>query len=228
MKIDIITLFPELFFPFVDWSMIKKARQIKALNLSVYDLRRWAIDKRGTVDGHPYSGGPGMILRPEPIANAITALKKKSPKAKVVLTDPRGNALTQKKSQSLSKGNDLIIICGHYEGVDERIRKYLIDEEISIGNFVLSGGEIAAMVIVDAVSRLLDGVLEKEGANSEETFSPGLEKIVGKKTDKKLLEYPQYTRPESFDGHKVPKVLLSGNHQKIMKWKKDKIKTKHD
>jgi tRNA (guanine37-N1)-methyltransferase len=145
----------------------------------------------------------------------------------VILTDPRGKTFDQQKATKLSRGENLIIICGHYEGVDERVRKHLIDEEISIGDFVLSGGEIAAMVIVDAVSRLLPGVLEKESANSEETFSAGLEKMK-KVNSQKLLEYPQYTRPESFSGHKVPKVLLSGNHEKIIKWKKDSIKTKNE
>jgi tRNA (guanine37-N1)-methyltransferase len=228
MKIDVVTLFPDLFDPFVNWSMIRKARSIKALDLSFHDLRNWAIDKRGTVDGHPYSGGPGMILRPEPIDRAITALKKKNHKAKVVLTDPRGKKFDQKKAEKLSKGKNLIIICGHYEGVDQRVRKYLVDEEISIGDFILSGGEIAAMVIIDAVSRLLPKVLEKEGASKEETFSPGLEKIVTKDKKEKLLEYPQYTRPENFKGHKVPKVLLSGNHQQILKWKGKKIIKKYD
>ena len=231
MKVNIITLFPDLFSPFIKWSMIKKARKINALDLSIHDLRKWAIDKRGTVDDRPYGGGPGMILRPEPVFKAITALKKKNPNSKVVLTDPRGKTFDQKKALAFSKGENLIIICGHYEGVDERIRKYMIDEEVSIGNFVLSGGELASMIIIDAVSRLLPGVLEKKGADEIETFSPGLNKLIEKSerndfSGKKLLEFPQYTRPTNFKGWKVPKVLSSGNHQDILKWQTDKIKTK--
>ena len=184
MKIDIITLFPDLFPPFTNWSMIKKSREISALKLSFHDLREWAIDKRGTVDDRPYGGGAGMILRPEPVFKAISSLKKKNPHSKVILTDPRGKTFNQNKAQKLSEGGDLVIICGHYEGVDERIRKYMIDEEISIGSFVLSGGELASMIIVDAISRLLPGVLKKDKASEIETFSPGLNKLLRKSTKK--------------------------------------------
>ena len=226
MKIDIITLFPDLFTPFVEWSMIKKSKEINALKLSFHDLRKWAIDERGTVDDRPYGGGAGMILRPEPVFKAIAHLKKKNPGSKVILTDPRGKTFDQKKALAFSKGENLIIICGHYEGVDERIRKHMIDEEISIGNFILSGGELASMVIIDAISRLLPGVLKKENAREIETFSPGLAKMIKEKNEaKNLLEFPQYTRPTIFKGWKVPKVLSSGNHQDILKWQTDKIKT---
>jgi tRNA (guanine37-N1)-methyltransferase len=259
MKIDIVTLFPELFAPFLEWSMIKKARELKALDLKVHDLRKWAIDERGTVDDHPYGGGPGMILRPEPIYNALRVLSSKfqtpnskqapnsndqnsklSKEEKIILLSPKGKTFNQKMAQKLAKLNHLILICGHYEGVDERVRKYMIDEEISIGNYVLSGGELPAMVVTDAVSRLLPGVLEKEGAAEIESFSPGLGKLIRQfgdnQTDikhqassiKPLLEFPHYTRPPIFKGWKVPKILLSGNHQEIAKWRAKKIKTKQN
>jgi len=228
MKVDIITLFPELFASFLEWSMIKKAREIKALNIKIHNLRRWGIDKRGSVDDHPYGRGDGMILRPEPIFSAIKALKKskvKSQKSKVILTDPRGKLFTQKKANLMAKIDHMILICGHYEGVDERIRQHLVDEEISIGNYVLSGGELPAMVIVDSISRLLSGVLKKEGASQIESFSPGLSKMTGLKS-KILTEFPQYTRPPDFIGWKVPEVLVSGNHKEILRWQVKNISSK--
>jgi len=268
MKIDIITLFPELFTPFFEWSMIKKAREIKALEIEAHNLRNWGIDKRGTVDDRPYGGGAGMILRIEPIYNALRALNSKSKtlnskqirnpksqriKQKIILLSAKGKTFDQKTARKLAGMDHLILVCGHYEGVDERVRKYLIDEDISIGNYVLSGGEIPAMVVVDAVSRLLPRVLEKEGAAEIESFSPGLEEMLRRTghrparlnaklgrynlpkceafggslaTDHQLIEFPQYTRPPIFKGWKVPKVLLSGNHQKIAEWRARKIKTK--
>jgi len=229
MKIDILTLFPELFTPFLEWSMVKKAQKIKALNVKVHDLKNWSIDKRGTVDDHPYGGGPGMLIRPEPVYNALKNLapSRKNAKEKIILFSPKGKLLNQKLVQKITELDRITLICGHYEGVDERIRKHMADDEISIGNYVLSGGEIPAMVIVDSVSRLLPGVLKKENASEIESFSPGLKKLT--KNDKKtglLLEYPQYTRPPIFRGWKVPDVLLSGNHQKIAKWRIKKVKTK--
>jgi len=227
LRIDIITLFPELFPPFLEWSMIKKAREIKALELVVHNLRKWGIDKRGTVDDHPYGGGPGMILRPEPIFKAIKATARKK-KRKIVLLSPKGKTFTQEKARDFSRLNQLVLICGHYEGVDERVRKYMIDEDISIGNYILSGGELAAMVVTDTTSRLLPGVLEKEGASEIESFSPGLAKLLrlSSRKAKNLVEFPQYTRPPVFNGWKVPAVLLSGNHQKIAQWRAKKIKKK--
>jgi len=227
LRIDIITLFPELFPPFLEWSMIKKAREIKALELVVHNLRKWGIDKRGTVDDHPYGGGPGMILRPEPIFKAIKAIARKK-KRKIVLLSPKGKTFSQEKARDFSRLDQLVLICGHYEGVDERVRKYMIDEDISIGNYVLSGGELAAMVVTDATSRLLPGVLEKEGASEIESFSPGLAKLLrlSSREAKNLVEFPQYTRPPVFNGWKVPAVLLSGNHQKIAQWRAKKIKKK--
>jgi tRNA (guanine37-N1)-methyltransferase len=223
MRIDIITIFPEFFDCFLDWSMIKKAQEVNAITITVHNLRNWGVDKRGTVDDHSYGGGPGMILRPEPVYNALKEIKKKN-KGKVVLTDARGKTFNQKIAKTYSKRKELVIICGHYEGIDQRVLKYMVDDVISIGNYVISGGELAAQVMVDSISRLLPGVLEKEGASSVETFSSGLNKLTNKKG--LLFEFPQYTRPENFKGWKVPKVLLSGDHKKIQDWRARKITKK--
>ncbi len=233
MKIDIVTLFPEIFTPFKEWSMIKKAREINALDLNVHDLRQWAIDKHGTVDSRPYGGGPGMILRPEPIFNSLSELKlkAKSSNLKAILLSAKGQTFNQKTAQKLSKLDQAILICGHYEGVDERVRQKMIDIDISIGDYVLSGGEIPAMVVTDAISRLLPNVLEKEGAAEEESFSPGLTKLLPESSKLKaesLIEFPQYTRPEDFNGWKVPDILLSGDHQKITQWRAEQITIKND
>jgi len=229
LGVNIITLFPNLFAPFLNWSMIKKAQESGALGLKVHDLRQWAIDKRGTVDDRPYSGGPGMIIRIEPIYEALKKLRSK--KSLVVLTDPRGKVFDQKLARKLSREKEIIIICGHYEGIDERVRENLIDLEISVGDYVLSGGELPAMIVTDAVSRLLPGVLAKADATEIETFSPGLKKLVrttGKKNPSanQLLEFPQYARPSEFMGWKVPSVLLSGDHKKIATWQTKYIKVK--
>ncbi len=205
--------------------MIKKAQEIKALDLKIHNLRDWGIDERGTTDDTSYGGGPGMILRVEPVYNALKKLKKKG--SKVIFLSPKGKALTQSKSTKLVKQKHLILLCGHYEGIDERIRENLIDEEISIGDYVLSGGELPAMVLVDSLSRLLPNVLEKEGASEIESFSKGLKKYSGKKEPaSKLVEYPHYTRPENFKGWKVPEILLSGNHGKIKEWRANNVRTR--
>ncbi len=237
MRIDIITLFPEIFLPFKEWSMIKKAREISALEIDVHNLRDWAVDKHGTVDSRPYGGGPGMILRPEPIYHALNDLTRNPPTRnskthKTVLLSAKGETFDQKMAEKFSKLDQLILVCGHYEGVDERVRQHMIDIDVSIGNYVLSGGEIPAMSVTDAVSRLLPQVLEKEGAVEVESFSSGLKKMIPKNVkskmlNEKLLEFPQYTRPEIFKGWKVPDILLSGNHQKINQWRAKKI-TKKD
>jgi len=230
MKIDIITLFPELFEAFLGWSMIKKAQAIKATEINIHNLRDWAIDDYGSVDDRPYGGGPGMILRIEPIFKAIQTLKTKD--SQIVLLSAKGETFNQKRAKKLAQEKHLILICGHYEGVDERVRQHLIDFDISIGNYILSGGELAAMVVTDAISRLQPKVLAKDHASEIESFSSGLKKMVSAKptnpqaeTANQLLEFPQYTRPENFAGWKVPKVLLSGNHEKINQWRIKKIKT---
>lgn len=218
MRIDIITLFPEMFEgPFRE-SIVQRAQDKKLVQITTYDLRKWALDKRGTVDDKPYGGGTGMLLRPEPIFVAVSSLIKNpvlnKPKnrvlRKVVLLDAGGKMYSQKHASDYSKLDQLILICGHYEGIDYRVHEHLADEVISIGSFVVTGGEIPAMLIADSVTRLLPGVLEKEDATTIESF-----------TQEGLLEYPQYTRPEIYQGHRVSEILLSGDHAKIDSWRKE-------
>ncbi|NCN58700.1 tRNA (guanosine(37)-N1)-methyltransferase TrmD [Candidatus Roizmanbacteria bacterium CG22_combo_CG10-13_8_21_14_all_38_20] len=220
MNIDIITLFPKMFSGPFEESIVQRAQDKKLVQITIYDLRNWALDKRGTVDDKPYGGGTGMLLRPEPIFDVVKDIKSKSPTShfvkgrtlntRVVLLDAGGELYNQKKAAEYSKLDQLILICGHYEGVDYRVHEHLADEIISIGNFVLTGGEIPAMLIADSVTRLIPGVLEKEEATTIESFS-----------DEMTLEYPQYTRPEIYQGHKVPEILLSGDHAKIDNWRKE-------
>lgn len=207
VKIDILTLFPEMFKGPFDESILQRAQDKGLVEIKIHNLRKWAKDKRGTVDDRPYGGGVGMVMMVAPIAEAIGELKVQSSKFKVVLLSPRGKVWKQSLAQEYSKFDHLILICGHYEGVDERIRNF-IDEEISIGDYVLTGGELPAMVIVDSIVRLVPGVLEKPEATKFESFSNS------------LLEYPQYTRPANFRGWKVPEILLSGDHKKIGEWRK--------
>ncbi len=209
MKIDIITLFPKMFNGPFDESIVRRAQNKSLVEINIHDLRKWAKDKRKTVDDRPYGGGTGMILMIEPIYEALKKIKNK--KSKIILLSPRGRIFNQDKAREFSKLDHLILIAGHYEGFDERIEEHLVDEEISIGDYVLTGGELPAMVLIDAVVRLIPGVLEKEEATKFESFSEG-----------NLLEYPQYTRPENFKGWKVPEILLSGNHAEIEKWRHQK------
>jgi tRNA (guanine37-N1)-methyltransferase len=209
MKIDILTLFPEMFKGPFDESIIKRAQDKKIVEIKIHNLRNWAKDKHRTVDDRPFGGGVGMVLMVEPINQALKSLKKKN--AKTILLTPQGKVFNQKMAQKMSKENHLILICGHYEGIDERVREHLVDEEISIGDYVLTGGELPAMIVAETITRLIPGVLEKSEAIKNESFSP-----------ENTLEYPQYTRPAEFKGWKVPKVLLSGNHQKIEAWRKKK------
>jgi len=201
---------------FFEESIIKRAVEKKLVEIKVVNLRDFAIDDYGTVDDRPYGGGVGMVIRVDVVYKAIQNLKSKisnpKVKTKILLTSPRGRLFNQRKAEEYSKIDQLIIIAGHYEGVDERVNEF-IDEEVSIGDYVLTGGEIPAAAIVDSVVRLLPGVLKKDEAIKQESFN-----IKGKK----LLEYPQYTRPEEFKGIKVPKVLMGGNHKEIEKWRLDK------
>lgn len=218
MHIDIVTLFPEMFTSVFGHSILKRAQHKGKVSIAFHNLRKWAVDARGTVDEKPFGGGPGMLLRPEPIYNALTSLvPKKEDGVKTLLFTPQGTRLTQHKVEYLAHQTRLIIVCGHYEGVDERVRAYF-DEQISIGDYVLSGGELAAMVLTDAVARLVPGVLGKDKSNKEESFS--LVKMTSGKS-KRLIEYPQYTQPRVFRGKKVPAVLLSGHHKKIQEWQID-------
>ena len=212
MKVQIITLFPEIFEGVFDKSMMFKAKEQGALSVEYINLRDFGIGPRKQVDDTPYGGGDGMLLMIEPLANAIAFAKskvKKSVKSKVLLMTPRGETYTQKKAQNLSGIDELIIICGRYEGYDERVVE-LVDEQISIGNYVLTGGEIPAMAVVDSVVRLIPGVLGGENSAEIESFSD---------EESSELEFPQYTRPDDFGGKKVPGVLLSGNHGEINKWR---------
>jgi len=207
MKIAIVTLFPEMFSPILGASMMWKAQKEKLVKFEIVDLRKFGIGPRKQVDDTPYGGGAGMVLKPEPVFAAVKAAKKKLPKAKVILMTPRGEKFTQISAKKLSKLSEVIILCGHYEGFDERITK-LVDIEISVGDYILTGGELPAMTVVDAMVRLIPGVLGDKQSSHDESFSQG------------LLEYPQYTRPDDFEGMKVPEVLLGGNHNKIMVWRK--------
>lgn len=210
MVIDIITLFPDFFKTVFESSIIRRAQDKLLVKINIHNLRNWAIDKRGTVDGRPYGGGVGMILRPEPIFEAVKSLKQK--KSYIILLSASGNKFNQEKAIKFSKLNHLILICGHYEGVDQRIVDHLIDEEISIGDYILTGGEIPAMVLVDSIVRLIPKVLEKPEAVEKESFTKNV-------MNQSLLEYPHYTRPEIYNKMKVPSVLLSGNHKQIDIWR---------
>jgi len=211
MRIDIITLFPEICRAPLSESMMKRAQESGALDLHIHNLRDWTTDKHHVVDDAPFGGGQGMVMKPEPIFAAVEDLQSKiqNPKSKIIFMSPTGRKFDQQTATQFSTESHLIIICGHYEGVDHRVIEHLVDDEISIGDYVLTNGAIAAVVLVDAVVRLLPGVLGDEQSAIDDSFSGG------------LLEGPQYTRPSEFRGWKVPDVLLSGNHAEIAKWRKE-------
>lgn len=225
MKFDIVTIFPDLFSGFLIESLLARAQKKKLLTVKVHDLRKWTTDNHKTVDDRPYGGGAGMVLKVEPIFRAVKSLKFKikSKRSRIILLSAKGKTFTQKDARRLAKYDHLIFICGRYEGVDERVAEHIADEEISIGNFILFGGEVASMVIIESVSRLVPGVVQKEESIENESFSD---------KEAKTKEYSQYTRPEIFeikeeflDGFRtkklrVPKVLLSGDHKKIQEWRK--------
>ncbi|MCK9588893.1 MAG: tRNA (guanosine(37)-N1)-methyltransferase TrmD [Terrimicrobiaceae bacterium] len=219
IKFDIITIFPEIFSFYFGESILKRAQQKKLIKIQVHNLRDYSDRKNHhrQVDDRPYGGGPGMILMVEPMAKAIQRIKNKElrikKKTKVIMLTPAGKQFDQKMAQRLSKYSQLVLLCGRYEGFDARLDKY-VDEKISIGPYVLSGGEIPAMVITEAVARNIPGVLGHQDATKEETFSGDLD----------YIEYPQYTRPENYKGQKVPKILLSGNHAEIKKWQQSQSK----
>lgn len=215
IKFNIITIFPEIFESYFNESIIGRAQEKRLVNIKVHNLRDYTDDRRKTVDDHPYGGGAGMVMTVEPIFKAVNKLKVRSSKMKVILFSPKGKKFDQKMAKRFSKLDNLIMICGRYEGVDERVAKYIADEEVSVGDYVLTGGEIPAMIVVDAVTRLIPGVIAKESLN-EESFSFKKEKALREEN----YEYPQYTRPEVFGKWSVPKVLLSGDHKKINEWRK--------
>ena len=210
MRIDVLTLFPEMFPPVLGVSIIGKALQNEIVDLRYHNIRDYTENKHKKVDDYPYGGGLGMVMQCQPIFSAVDSIKAQiAAKSRVILMSPQGRSFDQEKARALSNYENLIIICGHYEGVDERVSEGLVDEEISIGDFVLTGGEIAAMAIIDAVCRLLPGVLKEDASHSIESFGDG------------LLEYPQYTRPPIFNGMAVPEVLLSGHHENVDKWRRE-------
>ena len=206
MKFDVLTLFPEMFDTLTQ-SIIGKAKEKELIDINLINIRDFSKDKHKKVDDTPYGGGAGMVIRPDVVYDAYKSIENKD--AKVIYMSPQGKILNQKKVEDLSKQKHLIILCGHYEGIDQRVLDKIVDEEISIGDYVLTGGEIPAMVLIDSISRYVEGVISQESIE-EESFSNG------------LLEYPQYTRPEVFEGEKVPEILLSGHHENIEKWRKDK------
>ncbi|WP_404351465.1 tRNA (guanosine(37)-N1)-methyltransferase TrmD [Sutcliffiella horikoshii] len=210
MKIDILSIFPEMFTGVLGASILNKAAEKGAVQYSVTDFREFADNKHKTVDDYPYGGGAGMVLKAQPIFDAVSSLAEANQtvkKPRVILMCPQGERYTQKKAEELAQEEHLIFICGHYEGYDERIREHVVTDEISIGDYVLTGGELASMVIVDSVVRLLPDVLGKAASHEQDSFSTG------------LLEHPHYTRPADFRGMKVPDVLLSGNHAHIEEWR---------
>ena len=207
MTIQIITLFPEMFDGVLNNSMLWKAQDKKLVEYKLVNLRDFGLGPRKTVDDTPYGGGDGMVLKPEPLVAAIESAQKTNKKAQVILMTPRGEKFSQAKAQELAQLQDMILVCGRYEGYDERVTKF-VDQQISIGDYVLTGGELPAMVVVDAITRLIPGVLGGETSAANESFADG-----------QTVEHPQYTRPEEFRGEKVPDILLGGNHSEIAKWR---------
>jgi tRNA (guanine37-N1)-methyltransferase len=208
MIIDILTIFPGMMAGPISESIIGKAIERKLIDIRVINIRDYAVDKHRTTDDRPFGGGSGMVMKPEPLAASIGNLRENDPAARVILLSPQGRLFDQKIAFELSRLNHVCLVCGRYEGVDERIRNHYVDDEVSIGYYVVTGGELPALVIVDAVARLLPGVLGSDESLNEESFTTG------------LLEYPQYTRPEIFENHRVPDILLSGNHGAIQRWRR--------
>jgi tRNA (guanine37-N1)-methyltransferase len=210
MQIDILCLFPEMFTSPLSQSIAKRAAERGLVNIVVHDIRDWAHDKHHTVDDYPYGGGPGMVLKPEPIFEAVETIRQSigADEIPIILLSPQGRPFSQSVAQELALHPHILLICGHYEGIDERVCEHLATDEISIGDYVLSGGELAALVVVDAVIRLIPGVLGSEESPGNDSHSDG------------LLEYPQYTRPQTYRDWAVPSILLSGNHGEIAQWRR--------
>lgn len=208
MRFDVLTLFPELFDFVMNESIIGRAQENKLIEIKAHNIRDYSLDKHKKVDDYPYGGGNGMVMACQPVIDAYKAITAGlETKPKVIYMSPQGKVLTQQMARELSEQQHLILLCGHYEGIDERIIEEIVDEEISIGDYVLTGGELPAMVLMDCVSRLVPGVLSSEGSYSDESHFNG------------LLEYPQYTRPADYNGKLVPDILLSGHHANIDKWR---------
>ena len=217
MRIDVLTIFPQMFDVPFSFGIFKRAIDQNLVNINVHNIRDYTHDKHHTVDDYPYGGGPGMVFKPEPIFEAVAAVKaqisdeSEAAEPPIILLSPQGRLFNQQIATELSSYSHLILVCGHYEGIDERVVEHLVTDEISIGDYVLTGGELPALVVVDAVIRLLPGVLGSENSAQEESHVNG------------LLEYPQYTRPSDFRGWPVPEVLLSGNHAQIARWRREQV-----
>ena len=214
LHIDVLTLFPTMLAPVLEHSMLGRAQRAGLVTIAVHQLRDWATDRHKTVDDYPYGGGRGMVMKPEPLFAAVESLRR--PGQPVILLDASGERFTQQRAHELASLDALLLVCGHYEGVDERVREHLADRTLSIGDYVLTGGELPALVVIDAVARLVPGVLA-EGSADEESFQP-----MASATDDsgpRLLEYPQYTRPVEFRGWRVPDLLLSGDHARVARWR---------
>lgn len=209
MNIHVLSLFPEMFQGVFGTSILKKAQDKEVVSIKVTDFRPYSGNKHHQVDDYPYGGGAGMVLKPEPLFQAVEAITESAKKPRIILLCPQGERFTQAKAVELAKEEELIFLCGHYEGYDERVREHLVTDEISIGDYILTGGELGAMTVIDSVVRLLPGVLGNEDSSIQDSFSTG------------LLEHPHYTRPADFRGMKVPDVLLSGNHANIEKWRRE-------
>ena len=207
MNFAVLSIFPEMFSALLSGGIVKKAIEGQQINVEAVDIRDFTKDSHRTVDDRPYGGGSGMLMKVEPLSEAIRKTKKKYPEACTILLTPQGRLFDQKVAEELRGQESIILVCGRYEGIDERVREHLVDDELSIGNYILTGGELAAMVVIDAVTRLVPGALGSEASAQEDSFSEG------------LLEYPQYTRPRSFEGADVPEILLSGNHAAIKEWR---------
>lgn len=211
MKIDVLTLFPEVFHTYLQTSVIKRAQEIDAVRIQLVNFRDYSLDRHHTVDDYPFGGGAGMVLKPEPLFRAMEALNHENAGIadSVILLSPQGRPFTQSIAQELSSMQSIVLLCGHYEGFDERVREHLVTDELSIGDYVLTGGELAALVVMDAIIRLLPNVLGNPDSAGSDSFSNG------------LLEHPHYTRPRNYHDWEVPEVLLSGNHQAIAKWRQE-------
>lgn len=207
MNIHVLTLFPGMFEPVLSESIIKRARKSGRIHVDIHDIRDYSEDKHGKVDDKPFGGGPGMVLQCQPVIDALSKIKRACPGAKTILMGPKGKLLDQRLCHDMARQKSIVLLCGHYEGMDERIRSFVSDE-ISIGDYILTGGELPAMVLIDAIVRLIPGVLGDNRSSADESFVNG------------LLEYPHYTRPSDYKGRKVPHILLSGNHDMIKKWRK--------
>lgn len=208
IRFDVLSIFPEMFSSPLNFSLLKKAQEKGLINICLHDIRNWASDKHRMTDDAPFGGGCGMVMKVEPVERALAEIKNRVGESQVILMTPQGETFNHKIATELASERQIVIICGRYEGVDERIRTYLVDREISIGDFILTGGELSALVLIDAVSRLIPGVLGNADSPAGESFSNG------------LLEYPQYTRPANYKNWSVPEVLMSGNHAEIERWRR--------